>query len=260
MVKVSPNLIYKQIKTDPLLKNGFRMLEEDNAIQSYLKMANIMAVNRLHYNDHGVIHSRITAGSGLEILNILVERGVLPSVVEDKIGSIEDAKLIVLFGAYLHDIGNAFHRSMHHLHGCIIANPILDRMLPKIYPDPQKLIIIKEEILHTIFSHDESIQSLTIESGIVGVADGTDMAEGRARIPYKIGKVDIHSLSALSIKLVEIVKGREKERPIEILVNMENPAGVFQIEEVLNKKIVASGIQEFIRVIALQDGREIKGY
>jgi hypothetical protein len=260
MVKVSPNLIYKQIKRDPLLKNGFRILEEDNAIQSYLKMANIMAVNRLHYNDHGVTHSRITAGSGLEMLNILVEKGVLPSVIKDKNGGIEDVKLIVLFGAYLHDIGNAVHRSMHHLHGCIIANPILDRILPKIYHDPQKLIQIKEEIIHTIFSHDESIQSLTIESGVVGVADGTDMAEGRARIPYKTGKVDIHSLSALSIKSVEIIKGSEKERSIQILVNMENPAGVFQIEEVLNKKIATSGIQEFIRVIALQDGREIKGY
>ncbi|HIH96343.1 MAG TPA: HD domain-containing protein [Thermoplasmata archaeon] len=260
MVRVSPILIYKHIKKDPQLKTSFHLLENDDVVQSFLKMTNVMTVKRLNYNDHGITHSKITSGSALEILDILIERGITSSVVEDKLGSMDDAKQIVLFGAYLHDVGNAIHRSMHHLNGCIIANPILDRLLPKIYSNTKKLITIKDEILHSIFSHDESVQSLTKESGIISVADGTDMAEGRARMPYKAGKVDIHSISALSIKSVEISRGDEGEKPVQINVNMGNPAGVFQIEEVLNKKIATSGIQEFIKVVALQDERRVKGY
>jgi metal-dependent HD superfamily phosphatase/phosphodiesterase len=55
------------------------------------------------------------------------------------------------------------------------------------------------------------------------------MAMGRVRISYKTGKVDIPSLTPLSIIKVEIEKG--KNQPVQILVNMDNPAGVFQIEE-----------------------------
>jgi hypothetical protein len=82
------------------------------------------------------------------------------------------------------------------------------------------------------------------------------MAHGRTRIPYRTGKVDIHSLSALSITKVEIEKGRHK--PVRILVNMNNPAGIFQIEEVMEKKIQTSGIDHLVEVIALEKGVEIR--
>ncbi len=82
------------------------------------------------------------------------------------------------------------------------------------------------------------------------------MAEGRARVPYNAGKVDIHSLSALSIKRVEIEQG--DATPVRILVHMNNPSGVFQVEEVLGHKIRTSGIDQYLEVVALMDGEEIK--
>lgn len=255
MVVVSPNLIHKHLKV-PLLRKAFNLLEKDAEVQSLLQMANVMAVNRLKYNDHGPVHSKITCGSALEIFSILSQR-VPPTTVEEGLCSLDDAKLIVLCGAYLHDIGNAVHRDLHHVHGCSIAAPILDRLLSKIYPKNRDLTLrLKSEILHCIFSHDENVRCLSIEAGSVKVADGTDMAEGRARIPYKMGGVDIHSLSALAIRKVEIVEG--ENRPIKILVNMDNPAGVFQIEEVLGRKIASSGIEKWVEVVAIEKGKEIK--
>ena len=73
---------------------------------------------------------------------------------------------------------------------------------------------------------------------------------------YLSGKYDIHSLSAQAIKRVEIVEGDEK--PVSIQVYMENPAGVFQIEEVMGRKIRSSGISELVEVIATMDGKKIK--
>ncbi|MEJ2241532.1 MAG: phosphohydrolase, partial [Candidatus Bathyarchaeota archaeon] len=60
----------------------------------------------------------------------------------------------------------------------------------------------------------------------------------------------------LSITKVEIEKGQQK--PVQILVSMNNPAGVFQIEEVLEKKLATSGIGNFVDVIALEKGVQIR--
>jgi len=186
MVIVSPNLIRKHLET-PSLQMVFNLLEKDTETQIFLQMANVMAVNRLKYNDHGPVHSRIASGSALEIFDILSRR-FTPTTVKDGICSLEDSKVVVLCGAYLHDIGNAVHRNEHHLHGCSVADPILDRILSKVYPTDRELALrLKSEILHCIFSHDEDVECLSIEAGSVKVADGTDMAEGRARIPYRMG-------------------------------------------------------------------------
>jgi len=255
MVVVSSNLVYSHLK-EPKVEKMFRLLENDVEVQSCLRMANVMAVVRLMYNDHGPVHSRIASGSALEIFDLLTKK-VTPTTVENNVCSLEDAKVIVLCGAYLHDVGNIIHRIDHHIHGCIIANSILDRLLKEVYlEDPALSVRLKSEILHSIFSHDEEVECLSVEAGAAKVADGTDMAGGRARIPYRTGKVDIHSLSALSITKVEIERGDKK--PVQILVSMDNPAGVFQIEQVLERKIRTSGIQDLVEVIALEKGVEIR--
>jgi metal-dependent HD superfamily phosphatase/phosphodiesterase len=255
MVLVSSNLIYSHLK-EPKVNKIFRLLENDVEIQNCLRMANVMAVDRLLYNDHGPTHSKTASGSALEIFNLLTKK-VKPTTVKNNVCTLEDAKVVVLCGAYLHDIGNSIHRVDHHIQGCVIANPILDRLLKIIYPeDPSLSVRLKSEILHSIFSHDEEIGCLSVEAGAAKVADGTDMAGGRARIPYKTGKVDIHSLSALSITKVEIELGERK--PVQILVSMTNPAGVFQIEEVLERKISTSGVTDLVEVIALEKGIQIR--
>jgi len=66
---------------------------------------------------------------------------------------------------------------------------------------------LKSEVMHAIYATESSTNALTMEVGVVKIADGTDMAEGRARIPYKLGKIEMHAVSAISIKQVLIDKG-----------------------------------------------------
>jgi len=255
MVTVSANLIQSHLD-EPKVNQMFHLLENDLEIQNTLRMSNVMAVERMKYNDHGPVHAKITAGSALEIFSLLTQE-VTPTTVQNKVCSIEDAKVVVLCGSYLHDLGNSIHRIDHQSHSCILANPILDRLLKTVYPDDSALAVrLKSEILHSIFSHEEEVDCLSVEAGAAKIADGTDMAHGRTRIPYRTGKVDIHSLSALSITRVEVEKGKRK--PVQIMVSMNNPAGLFQIEEVLEKKIQTSGVQHLVEVIALDKGIEIR--
>ena len=235
---------------------AFDLLQADVEIQSYLRMANIMAVKRLGYNDHGPMHAKIIAGSALEIFKLL-STVVEPSSVVNGVCGYDDACLIVLLGAYLHDIGNAVHRVNHEQSSVTLAINPLDRILNRLYSsDPELAYRVKCEVLHALFSSDDSVPCLSVEAGVVTIADGTDMAEGRSRVPYMAGKNDIHSISAQAIKRVEIERGTEK--PVSIQVTMENPAGIFQIEEVMGRKIKSSGIPELVEVVATLNGDRIK--
>ncbi len=255
MVTVSQTLINHHLD-EPKVAQMFHLMENDTEVQTTLRMSNVMAVERLKYNDHGPVHAKIAAGSALEIFDLLAQK-VTPTTVQNKVCTVEDAKIVVLCGSYLHDLGNSIHRLHHSYHSCVLANPVLDRLLKAVYPDDVALVVrLKSEILHSIFSHEDGTECLSVEAGASKVADGTDMARGRTRIPYRTGKVDIHSLSALSITKVEVEKGRNK--PVQILVNMNNPAGVFQIEEVLEKKLETSGIEDLVEVIALEKGVQIR--
>jgi len=255
MVVVSKRVIHRHIDSR-LLSEAFRFLEHDIETQSYLRMANIMAVKRLGYNDHGPVHAKIIAGSALEIFSLLTD-SVEPSSVMNGVCDYDDAKLIVMLGAYLHDVGNSIHRVDHEKTGTLLAGNLLDRLLLDLYDgDPGLAYRVKSEVLHTVYSSNDSVPCLSVEAGVVTVADGTDMAEGRSRVPYLSGKNDIHAISAQAISKVNIVRGDVK--PISIQVFMDNPAGIFQIEEVIGKKIRSSGIGELVEVIASMDGREIK--
>ena len=94
MVTVSANLLNSHL-SEPKVEQMFRLMETDLEVQNTLRMSNVMAVERLKYNDHGPVHSKIAAGSALEIFNLLVQE-VTPTTVKNKVCSLEDAKVVVL--------------------------------------------------------------------------------------------------------------------------------------------------------------------
>lgn len=257
MVIVTPKLINKYVDEVPLIGKAVKIIENDAEVMELLKLSNLFAVGRLRYNDHGPVHAKIVAGAALEIFKLLIDEGVEPTTVKDGTAkNNEEAMLIILLASYLHDIGNAVHRDEHELIGMLISKDILDRLLPDILGEKSPRIIgIRQEILHAIYSTSYNAQCLTMEAGIVKIADGTDMAEGRARMPYKLGKIDMHSVSALSIKYVDI--GRGSERPVKISIYMDDLAGLFQIERVLTPKIKTSGLENYIEVVVYSKGKEL---
>ncbi len=260
-VVVSPELLRRKTRGRPLLEKAWRVATSDPEVRALLRMSNVMAVKRLYYNDHGYVHATIVAGAALEIFDRLMDAGVEPTSLRDGVvDELDEARLIVLLGALFHDIGNSVHRSNHELIGAILAAPIVERILLHLYGEPsEKLYSIRQEVLHAVYSTAYDIECLSVEAGAVRVGDGLDVAEGRARIPYKLGKTDIHAMSALSIKRVEIHEG--EERPIGVTVYMEDYAGLFQVEEVMLRKIRGSRIDRYIEVyIVVGEGKPLRVY
>src|ERR1051326_716070 len=99
-----------------------------------------------------------------------------------------------------------------------LAEPKLRELLQGIYEEPD-ITVLSSEILQAITSHRDYGKPLTLEAGIVRVADALDMEQGRSRIPFARGSISIHSLSAAAIEDVAIKDGEERPILIEITMN-----------------------------------------
>jgi metal-dependent HD superfamily phosphatase/phosphodiesterase len=206
-----------------------------------------MAIERMGYTDHGPTHVKIVANLALKLLRILVDNQVKPNIVKNYGMKNDDAEVVVVLGSIFHDLGMVVTRNDHEKYSALIALKFIEKCLTPIYSEEEQAII-NSEVLHAIVAHEQPNKPLTLEAGIVGIADALDMEAGRARIPFESGKIDIHAVSALSIEKIEIIEGEKK--PITIKITMSNSAGVFQIDELLKPRIEKSGLQEYFHVIA----------
>jgi metal-dependent HD superfamily phosphatase/phosphodiesterase len=229
------------------LKHVIDEVKKDMKLQTLWRCANVMAIDRMGYTDHGPTHVKIVSNVALKILRMLVDKKVVPSIVKNYNMKNDDAEVVVVLGSIFHDLGMTVAREGHALYGALLASQLIEKYLQPIYSEEERTIIMSE-VMHCIVSHEDPIRPLTVEAGIVRIADALDMEEGRARIPFQAGKVDIHSVSALSIEKVSIQEGESK--PVTIRITMSNSAGVFQIDELLKPRIENSGLQNYIHVIA----------
>lgn len=229
------------------LKKIIEKIKKNKKLQTYWKCSNVMAIDRMGYTDHGPTHIKIVANLALKLLRTLILENIEPSIVNNYGLRNEDAEIVVVLGSIFHDIGMIVIRNDHEKYSALITLNFLDELLTEDYSE-EEIAIMSSEILHSVVSHEVPHIPLTIEAGIVSIADALDMESGRARIPFEAGKVDIHSISALSIEKVEIIEGAEK--PITIKISMSDAAGIFQIDELLRPRIEKSGLKEYIHVIA----------
>ncbi|MBN1948238.1 MAG: phosphohydrolase [Candidatus Cloacimonetes bacterium] len=225
----------------------------DEEIQLLQDYANTVSIKRLGYNDHGPVHMRKAALYALTMFDLLAAAGIRFNLQTEGTGELEDSRVVVLVASLLHDVGMTVGRASHEYMSLILAKPIIEKILNNFYPeDAAKRVIIRSMIFEGIFGHmaNRSIESL--EAGLVLVGDGCDMERGRARITSlmtdkpRVG--DIHKYSSTAIQKVIISPGEEK--PIRILVEMNQSAGFFQVEEVLFSKISFSPVKPYIELYA----------
>ena len=235
------------VRHNPLVQTVIDRVNADEELYALWTAMNVNAVLRLGMTDHGPVHFQIVSNIGLRMLRLLIERGVVPSVVAHHGMGNEEAELVVVLACLLHDLGMSIQRADHELFSLFVSQPIIDRLLEGLCPTGRRAIL-RSEILHAIIAHRADGRPMTVEAGIVRVADALDMTKGRSRIGFEAGVVNIHSISAASIEQVEILAGKDK--PLHIHVRMSNSAGIFQIDELLKEKIKGSGLEGYIEVEA----------
>ena len=242
----------------PKTSRLFESLLTDPRVNAHWEMANYTAVMKLGFNDHGPVHAQIVTASAMQMMQLLNHRGVPFDVIASGAGDLDDAHAVVLAGIMLHDIGNQIHRVGHEAYSVALAQPLLERHFTPIYGDDlEQMQALIGFTLSAIACHDCDPAPLTMEGAVVAVADGTDMTKGRGRVAFDLGKIDIHSVSALAIESVTIQAGAAK--PIEIIVSLSNSAGIFQVEQILARKLTVTPLKDYvtIRAVAATDYPEV---
>ena len=225
------------------------LMNGDLELQTLWYMANRTS-RRAGVNDHGPVHVRTAMHHGHTLLRLLVEAGVQPNCVVDHGLTVDDAAAVVMLAIALHDVGMSVHRDRHELLSVPIALDWMRRRLPPIYHEPQ-LTVIVSEVAHAILAHNVNERTLTLEAGIVKVADALDMTKGRSRNAILSGKIDIHSISAAAVEAVRVVRGQEK--PIRVEVDINNPAAVFHLKEVFGQKLANSLLAPYVELPKLDE-------
>jgi metal-dependent HD superfamily phosphatase/phosphodiesterase len=236
------------------LEGFLAAVNDDVQVRTWWYMAQVHA-ERLGMSDHSWVHTQIVLNIGLRLLRLLVKAGVEPAVVADHGMSGRDAEVVVAGGALLHDVGMSIHRADHEAYSLFLAQGALERLLSDSYREPQRTIIASE-ILHAIIGHRRRGEPYTLEAGVVRVADALDMAQGRTRLPIEAGQEGIHSISAAAIDEVRIEAGEERALRIEIELN--NSAGIFQVDELLATKIRGTPLEGRVEVVAEIEGESEK--
>ena len=183
-----------------------RLLERANAdrqLKAWWHVSNVNAAVRLEINDHSWVHIQIVANIALKLLRELTKHRIEPSLVRDYGLRNEDAEIVVVLAALTHCIGMSVHRRGHEDWSLFLAEPKLHELLDGIYEEPDRTVVVSE-VLQAITSHRADGEPLSLEAGILRVADALDMAKGRSRIPFEKGQVSMHSLSAAAIDAVLI--------------------------------------------------------
>ena len=248
-------IFYVPARHNDKLRRLVEIIAASQRLHQLWRSANINAVDRSGMSDHGPVHIQIVANISLKLFRLLVEGDVEPSIVRNYGLSAEDAELVVVLGAALHDVGMSIHRHEHETYSLILGAPLARDFLGQIYQEPE-LTIMVSETLHAVIAHRSDERTYTIEAGAVKVGDALDMTQGRSRIPFEAGAVNIHSLSAAAVERVVIRAGEDKPIRIEAILN--NSVGLFQLDELLRPKIASSSIAEYVEVEARIEGENEK--
>lgn len=247
------------LRHSPKLQQVIDLVNADEELYALWLAQNVNAVERLHMSDHGPVHMNIVANIALRLTRLLhdeqVEFSLTQNYGDTYAFNYSDVEIVVVLAALMHDVGMSIHRIDHEQYSLFVAQPILKRLLEQIY-EVGAATIMRSEILHAIISHRAGGKPLTVEAGIVRVGDALDMSQGRSRIPFQAGNVNIHSVSAAAIDKVEISHG--EERPIRIRIVMNNSAGIFQVDELMKDKLRGSGIEHYVEVEATVTGETEK--
>ena len=246
--------IHAPSERNPRLAAFLAAANEDTALKARWHVAQVNA-DRLDMSDHSWVHLQIVLNSALRIFRLLHRAGVRSTIEQDYVMNSSDAEVVIAGGCMLHDLGMAIHRVDHESFSLFLAADLLDGLLADVYTEPERTIVAAE-VLHAIIGHRKGGRPLTLEAGVVRVADALDMEHGRSRLSLETHLPNIHSLSAAAIDEVRIVPG--EQRTIRVEVDMNNSAGVFQVDDLLATKLRGSGLEEHIEVIARIDAEHEK--
>ncbi len=247
---IAPMTLRIPVRGNRKLRRLVERVNADPQIKAWWHVSNVNAVLRLQINDHSWVHVQIVSNIALRLLRLHVKNGVQASLQRDYRMGADDSEVVVVLASLLHDVGMSIHRRDHEDWSLFLAEPKMRELLDGVYAEPE-LTVVASEALQAITSHRADGEPLSLEAGVLRVADALDLAKGRSRIPFERGSLSIHSLSAAAIDEVRITDG--ESRPVTVEIVMNNSSGIYQVDGLLKAKLRGSGLEPYVDVVARID-------
>jgi hypothetical protein len=124
------------------LRRLLEAVEGDSQLKAWWHVANVNAVVRLEINDHSWVHVQIVTNIALKLLRQLTKHRIEPSLVSDFRMTAEDAEIVVVLAALLHDVGMSVHRENHEDFSLFLAEPKIRELLEGIYDEPDRTVVV----------------------------------------------------------------------------------------------------------------------
>lgn len=225
-------------KHNPKLLALVERINADEELWQWWRCANVNASERLGLADHGEVHARIVANAALKLLRLLCAAGQVPGAVSHHRLTAEEAELIVVLAAALHDVGRAIHGDQAALFSPLLAHLKARELLTGLFP-VRKRTLLAAEALHTIVTQQGRLPCVTLEAGVLTLAEALDLAASRARTPG--------SPAAVS----EVVIRKGQRRPVCVEIHFAPGADDLSMDKWLDPTLTQAALSDWVDVAVI---------
>jgi len=252
MMPAEPAIFSVPARHNPRLQALAERINADEELRQLWRSTNLNAVDRMGLGDCGEVHVRIVANAGLKLLRLLREAGHQPAVVTQHRLTSDEAEIIVVLAAALHDLGLAVHTDpqLAAMAGLVLADRKLGELLVDLYT-PRERAIVRVEALHAVAAQGQGAACLTLEAAILKLADALDLTKGRARLPAETAQ-GLGAANAMAL-VDEVTIQRAKTPPVVVVVRLSRLDGLAALAALLQSKLARVPLRGLVALAARAD-------
>jgi metal-dependent HD superfamily phosphatase/phosphodiesterase len=247
-----PPIFSVPARHNPRLQALAERINADEELRQLWRSANVNAVDRLGLGDCGEVHVRIVANAALKLLRLLREAGHQPAVVTHHRLTPAEAEIIVVLAAALHELGLAVHSdpAVAARAGLVLAERKVRELLDGLYPARERAVLLAEA-LHAVVALEAKVECLTLEAGVLKLADTLDLTKGRVRLSAESSQ-RLGAVSTLPV-VDEVTIQRSKTPPVRVVLRLSRADGLPAVEAMLQNKLVRVPLAGLVELLARVD-------
>jgi metal-dependent HD superfamily phosphatase/phosphodiesterase len=249
LIPAEPPIFSVPARHNPRLQAVAERINADDELRQLWRSANVNAVDRLGLGDCGEVHVRIVANAALKLMRLLRDAGHQPSVVTYHRLTPDEAEVIVVLGAAMHDLGLAVHTdpAVAARASLVLADRKFHELLDGLYTARERAVLTAEA-LHAVAAQEAGVDCLTLEAGVLRLADALDLTKGRARLPDEASH---RPGAANSVPVVdEVTIQRAKAPPVRVVLRLSRADGLPAVEALLQSKLARLPFASLVEIVA----------
>jgi metal-dependent HD superfamily phosphatase/phosphodiesterase len=249
LAPAEPPIFSVPARHNPRLQAVAERINGDDELRQLWRSANLNAVDRLGLGDYGEVHVRIVANAALKLLRLLRDAGHQPAVVAFHRLTPDEAEIIVVLAAAAHNLGMAVHTdpAVAARAGLVLADRKFRELLDGIYPARERAVITAEA-LQALVAQEPGVACLSLEAGVLRLADALDLTKGRARLSAEAGR-RIGAAPAVPV-VDEVTIQRSKTPPVRVVLRLSSASGLTTVEALLQAKLEHVPFGGLVEVLA----------